>query len=1227
MSNVSVYQRIKPNLHAEDCHLCPMSPQGLEIIDNKSEKENQDQQLLVSFLKKNTDTKVFSFDHIFNESSGQEEIFEKLKPTMLESAVDGIDYCLMAYGQTGSGKTHTILGDPFDEESRGILPRFGEAIFKKLKEIEEEHIENKSCVTASFFEIYNENFYDLLRDYSSDDEYSKNKKNLQIRENPKKGVYIEGLSEIHVNNKQETLDVFELGAQNRRTAETRLNERSSRSHAVFTIKVETKQLRETSADSSLSKSLRVKTKSQFYFVDLAGSERQLIEGPVSHLDSATMDRTKESCKINQSLVVLSNVIASQSKSQKYPHFRDSKLTYYLKDVFGNNARTTLITNIVNESDYLFETYNTLRFGQTAKTIKVDVKANYEAMNHHNENGMNLTEDELRQEVNHLMKQIEQKEKMHKKLPEITNEDSIKVVKQLENSWEKIKERVVRKGIVAKKFIDEIELQFVNGIDFVKDNFEKYDCSILINTNCTSNLKNVLKDMETFFDKLANNDRLLNGVRAPKNKTGLDMIITPQNFEQRVVDIRAKMIEWLSKVIKTIKSKEKQYNASQSLNESTASNTHQPIENYQLNNYQINNSNDLLKLSKDEESLNSQRRLGYNQDVPSTSKKRKPNRPDSSRNRNLSKSKNFEGYSSRRKTPSCDIQKRFMQNDKYFKKERSKSQTHKNSATKLIKNAKSNASYVTPNTYNGQILNYKTGVTSSIRDDSANNSFNEYPSNKITSFDEKKLESPLEDPFLKKATSKIEHSRNKCPKNMQDQGVQTEETWDYLDRLEVQLGSYENRQLELNKSHNDFVNDIKTNKSDAYYINEELREQLVTKNDEIINLEQKIHQTERKLTSKIRKKNEQLEAKQDTIIKQIKKINGMAENENKLKNQIVNLESSLNLQKDFRERISVSATREKEKNHHNCLACFDGSPHKCKSPKQVLNPDHDSESSISGYNLQIKKSHSHSFNDNLDHAGMMIKVNTIQKKLEVEMKKNSKLEEEKRFWVISKNDMMGNSTRNTTNNTQNIENEKGNYGKNYNQKDENMSEESITGTTGDKRKSHRKSHTDRNETYKENFDSDGIRYALKGKNSNNDINFKNDYTNSRRLSRNRNSRSTSLNSNKEQNLSPNIVYDKFNNIKLNPDQRIPKKDDRSSQREPRDTTDMNKANKKISDLEKMIDKKARELKFYKQEVSGLQNQNEKLLNCGFESKETGKLDINDLVLENNRLKEYICNRKK
>ena len=139
--------------------------------------------------------------------------------------------------------------------------------------------------------------------------------------------------------------------------------------------------------------MNVKTKALFHFVDLAGSERQLVDGPIAAMESSMLDRTKESCKINQSLVVLGNVIASLSKGQKYAHFRDSKLTYYLRDIFGGNARTTLITNILNESDYLFETYNTLRFGQTAKIIKVNYKADCQALGG--------TEEDLKNEINYL----------------------------------------------------------------------------------------------------------------------------------------------------------------------------------------------------------------------------------------------------------------------------------------------------------------------------------------------------------------------------------------------------------------------------------------------------------------------------------------------------------------------------------------------------------------------------------------------------------------------------------------------------------------------------------------------------------------------------------------------------------------------------------------------------------------------------------------------------------
>lgn len=357
---------------------------------------------------------------------------------------------------------------------------------------------------------------------------------------------------------------------------------------------------------------------------------------------------------------------------------------------------------------------------------------------------------------------------------------------------------------------------------------------------------------------------------------------------------------------------------------------------------------------------------------------------------------------------------------------------------------------------------------------------------------------------------------------------------------------------------------------------------------------------------------------------------MAENENKLKNQISNLESSLNLQKDFSQRLSNSAARDKSKVAHNCLACFDESPGKYKSPKLNSDPDAGTESSTRNFDL-LKKANS--YNDNLDQAGMMLKMNALQKKLETEMKKNCKLEEEKKYWKISQNDMMGVSTRNSQHvHTPNLENDKGNYGKNYNKNEENMSEESITGTTGERRRSHRKSNTERTDTYKENFDSDIMRYALKGKNSKHENDFIRDFNNSRRQSRNRSrkSRSTSLSNGNEKNLSPNVNFDRYNNgnkDKLNSDLRKLKKDERPSQREPKETIELTKAQRKIYDLEKNLDKKTRELKFYKQEINVLQSQNEKLLNCGFENKDLGKLDINDLVLENNRLKEIICSKKR
>jgi len=167
-------------------------------------------------------------------------------------------------------------------------------------------------VKCSFFEIYNEQIFDLLED---------NRSALALREDPKKGVFVENLSQVSVSSLEHMLDTFHAGMSMRSTAETRLNERSSRSHAIFTIKIE-HLIEEDGEDSPLPENkkgravVKIKRCSVVHFVDLAGSERQF---------DSDADRLKETCQINKSLVVLSNVITSMTeKNKRYIHFRDSK---------------------------------------------------------------------------------------------------------------------------------------------------------------------------------------------------------------------------------------------------------------------------------------------------------------------------------------------------------------------------------------------------------------------------------------------------------------------------------------------------------------------------------------------------------------------------------------------------------------------------------------------------------------------------------------------------------------------------------------------------------------------------------------------------------------------------------------------------------------------------------------------------------------------------------------
>lgn len=215
-------------------------------------------------------------------------------------------------------------------------------------------------VRASYLQIYNEVISDLLKiDRTA----------LQIREDKKKGVFVEGLSEWAVRSPNEIYSLMQKGAMARATATTKMNDLSSRSHAVFIIIVEqmTAFEEDVCEDPDAPKQIKV---GKLNLVDLAGSERVRVTG-------ATGKRLEESKKINQSLSCLGNVIAALTDQKPRQHipYRDSKLTRLLEDSLGGNCKTTMMAMVSPASDAFGESLSTLKFATRAKKIKNEARIN------------------------------------------------------------------------------------------------------------------------------------------------------------------------------------------------------------------------------------------------------------------------------------------------------------------------------------------------------------------------------------------------------------------------------------------------------------------------------------------------------------------------------------------------------------------------------------------------------------------------------------------------------------------------------------------------------------------------------------------------------------------------------------------------------------------------------------------------------------------------------------
>ncbi|KAM1394198.1 hypothetical protein ACFX2F_030277 [Malus domestica] len=321
----------------------------------------------------------FTFDIVADENVSQEQLFKVAGLPMVDNCMIGYNSCMFAYGQTGSGKTHTMLGDIEGGTGRhsvncGMTPRVFGYLFSRIQKEKEAGRDEKLkfICKCSFLEIYNEQILDLL-DPSSN--------NLQIREDIKKGVYVENLKEVEVTSARDVIQQLIQGAANRKVAATNMNHASSRSHSVFTCIIESKRECQGVTHHRFAR---------LNLVDLAGSERQKSSG-------AEGERLKEATNINK-LVIMNLVNMSNGKSLHVP-YRDSKLTFLLQDSLGGNSKTIIIANISPSSCCSLETLSTLKFAQRAKFIKNNAIVNEDASG--DVIAMRVQIQQLKKEVSHL----------------------------------------------------------------------------------------------------------------------------------------------------------------------------------------------------------------------------------------------------------------------------------------------------------------------------------------------------------------------------------------------------------------------------------------------------------------------------------------------------------------------------------------------------------------------------------------------------------------------------------------------------------------------------------------------------------------------------------------------------------------------------------------------------------------------------------------------------------
>ena len=353
--NILVAVRVRPLNQKEKM----ISTDETITVENKSTIILKDPSIYINPNNIRAKEKFLTFDYAFDKNETQLNIFNSTTKFLISGIVNGYNATVFAYGATGAGKTYTMLGN---DDNPGIMPYTLKELFNEIKL----YPERSYKIKLWYLEIYNENIRDLLVNDSE---------NLELREDPIKGIFINGITEKETDSHEDILSLLKKGNKNRTTEETDANETSSRSHAILQISVSYK---ETQNKDNLNNSIKF---GKLSLIDLAGSERASMTGNKGI-------RLIEGGNINRSLLVLGNCINALCESNikgNKPHipYRDSKLTRLLKDSLGGNSRTVMIANVSPFAYNFDDTYNTLKYAERAKHIKTKINKNILSYNSQN----------------------------------------------------------------------------------------------------------------------------------------------------------------------------------------------------------------------------------------------------------------------------------------------------------------------------------------------------------------------------------------------------------------------------------------------------------------------------------------------------------------------------------------------------------------------------------------------------------------------------------------------------------------------------------------------------------------------------------------------------------------------------------------------------------------------------------------------------------------------------